>query len=50
MLLMPRIWNGWLPLTLQLLEAGLPLILVLNIADEARSLGMAIDTDRLEKD
>lgn len=39
-----------LPLTLQLLEAGLPLILVLNIADEARSLGMAIDTDRLEKE
>lgn len=39
-----------LPLTLQFLEAGLPLILVLNIVDEARSLGMAIDTARLEKE
>jgi len=39
-----------LPLTLQLLEAGLPLILVLNIVDEARSLGMTIDTARLEKE
>jgi ferrous iron transport protein B len=39
-----------LPLTLQLLEAGLPLILVLNVADEARSLGMTIDTARLEKE
>ncbi len=39
-----------LPLTLQLLEAGLPLILVLNIADEAKSLGMSIDTARLEKE
>ncbi len=39
-----------LPLTLQFLEAGLPLILVLNIVDEARSLGMTIDTARLEKE
>ena len=37
-----------LPLTLQLLEAGLALILVLNIMDEARGLGMAIDIARLE--
>jgi ferrous iron transport protein B len=36
-----------LPLTLQLAEAGLPLILVLNMADEARDLGMTIDIDRL---
>jgi len=39
-----------LPLTLQLLEAGLPVILVLNIIDEARNLGIIIDTARLEKE
>ncbi len=39
-----------LPLTLQLLEAGLPVILVLNIIDEARTLGIMIDTARLEKE
>jgi len=39
-----------LPLTLQLLEAGLPVILVLNIIDEARELGMHIDTARLERE
>jgi len=39
-----------LPLTLQLLEAGLPLILVLNIYDEARHLGISIDTHRLQKE
>lgn len=39
-----------LPLTLQLLEAGLPVILVLNIIDEARSQGIDIDTSRLEKE
>ena len=38
-----------LPLTLQLLEAGLAVILVLNILDEARQLGINIDTVRLEK-
>lgn len=38
-----------LPLTLQLLEAGLTVILVLNIIDEARNLGINIDTPRLEK-
>lgn len=39
-----------LPLTLQLLEAGLSVILVLNIIDEARGLGIAIDTAHLEKE
>jgi len=39
-----------IPLTLQLLEAGLPVILVLNIIDEARSLGINIDIERLERE
>lgn len=39
-----------LPLTLQLLEAGLPVILVLNIMDEARNLGISIDVPHLEKE
>lgn len=39
-----------LPLTLQLLEAGLPLILVLNMMDEADSAGIAIDTERLSNE
>jgi len=39
-----------LPLTLQLLEAGLMVILVLNIMDEARNLGISIDIGRLEKE
>jgi ferrous iron transport protein B len=39
-----------LPLTLQFLEAGLPVILVLNIIDEARSSGTNIDTTNLEKE
>jgi len=38
-----------LPLTLQLLEAGLSVILVLNIIDEARNLGMEINMAALEK-
>jgi len=37
-----------LPLTLQLIEANLPVILDLNIMDEAEELGIAIDTARLE--
>ncbi len=37
-----------LPFTLQLLEAGLPTILVLNIIDEARSLGLEINIAALE--
>jgi ferrous iron transport protein B len=39
-----------LPLTLQLLEAGLPVILVLNIIDEARDSGIHIDVSHLEKE
>ncbi|MDP2938187.1 MAG: FeoB small GTPase domain-containing protein, partial [Candidatus Omnitrophota bacterium] len=39
-----------LPLTLQLLEAGLPVILVLNIMDEAKESGVGIDVLRLEKE
>lgn len=39
-----------LPLTLQLLEANLPVMLVLNIADEARALGIGIDAGGLEKE
>jgi ferrous iron transport protein B len=38
-----------LPLTLQLAEAGLPLILVLNMTDEARDLGMIIDIAHLQE-
>lgn len=39
-----------LPLTLQLLEADLPVILVLNILDEAQGLGMKIDLNILERE
>lgn len=39
-----------LPLTLQLLEAGLPVILVLNIIDEARNRGINIDAAHLERE
>ncbi|MHC4369742.1 MAG: ferrous iron transport protein B [Planctomycetota bacterium] len=38
-----------LGLTLQLIEAGLPVILVLNMADEARQLGIKIDISKLER-
>lgn len=41
--------NRMLPMTLQLHEAGLPVILVLNVMDEAKRLGMKIDTDELER-
>lgn len=37
-----------LPFTLQLIEAGLPLILVLNIMDEAERIGIHIDAAKLE--
>jgi ferrous iron transport protein B len=37
-----------LPLTLQLIEAEFSVILVLNIMDEAKALGIKIDCDRLE--
>ncbi len=39
-----------LPLTLQFLEAGLLVILVLNIIDEVRDLGINIDVLHLEKE
>jgi len=39
-----------LPLTLQLIEADLPLILDLNLMDEAEKLGMKIEVGRLEKE
>ena len=37
-----------LPFTFQLIEAGLPVILDLNMMDEAEAAGMAIDINRLE--
>jgi ferrous iron transport protein B len=39
-----------LPLTLQLIEAELPVVLVLNIMDEAEKVGMKINLSRLEKE
>jgi ferrous iron transport protein B len=39
-----------LPFTLQLLEARLPLVLVLNMMDEATKTGVSIDTELLEKE
>ncbi len=39
-----------LPLTLQLIEARLPVVLVLNIIDEAEKIGMKINIENLEKD
>ncbi|MBI3991292.1 MAG: 50S ribosome-binding GTPase [Candidatus Omnitrophica bacterium] len=39
-----------LPLTLQLIEACLPVILDLNIIDEAERIGMKIKLDYLEKE
>ncbi len=38
-----------LGLTLQLIEAGLPVVLVLNMADEARELGIRLDVKELEQ-
>jgi len=38
-----------LPFTMQLIEAGLPLILVLNIMDEAERLGLSMDTAKLRE-
>lgn len=38
-----------LPLTLRLLEAGLPVVLTLNLADEARRLGVEVDVHVLER-
>lgn len=39
-----------LTMTLQLLEAGMPVILVLNIMDEAKKAGIRIDSEHLEKE
>ena len=39
-----------LPLTLQLIEARLPVVLLLNIIDEAEKIGMKINIENLEKD
>jgi len=38
-----------LPLTFQLIEANLPVILVLNIIDEASKAGISVDIEKLEK-
>ncbi len=38
-----------LPMTLQLIEAGLPVILVVNILDEAARLGMQFDLELLQQ-
>ena len=38
-----------LPMTLQLIEAGLSVILVINMIDESNELGIHIDTLKLEK-
>ena len=38
-----------LPLTLQLIEAGFPVILDLNMMDETEAAGIQIDVERLEK-
>lgn len=39
-----------LPFTLQLIEAGLPVILVLNIMDEAERLGIKINVEVMEQE
>ena len=39
-----------LSLTLQLIEAGLPVVLALNIIDEAEHIGMKINLSSLEKE
>ncbi len=38
-----------LPMTLQLIEAGLPVILVVNILDEAERLGIKIDLEKMQE-
>ncbi|MCK4622523.1 MAG: ferrous iron transport protein B [Desulfuromonadales bacterium] len=38
-----------LPMTLQLIEAGLPVILVVNILDEAKRLGMHLNLELLQQ-
>ncbi len=39
-----------LPLTLQLIEAGLPLVLDLNMMDETEAAGIEVDVKRLEEE
>jgi len=39
-----------LPLTFQLVEAGLPVMLVLNMMDEAEAKGLSIDVEALEQE
>ncbi len=39
-----------LPLTLQLIEAGLPLVVDVNILDEAERIGMKVDIPGLERE
>ena len=38
-----------LPFTLQLIEAGLPVVVAINMIDESTQLGIAIDTEKLER-
>ncbi len=38
-----------LPMTLQMIEAGLPVVLVLNLMDEAERIGFSVDIPSLEK-
>ena len=38
-----------LPMTLQLIEAGLPVILLLNLMDEVRKVGLSIDVASLQQ-
>jgi len=38
-----------LPLTLQLMEAGLPVVLVANVLDEAEHMGMHLDLQALQQ-
>lgn len=38
-----------LPLTFQLIETGIPLILVLNMMDEAKRMGLEIDIEKLSE-
>jgi len=36
--------------TMQLIEAGLPVILAVNMMDEAEALGIEVDADKLEEE
>lgn len=38
-----------LPLTFQLMETGLPVLLAINMMDEAKQLGLGIETEDLER-